>query len=79
MKETIKDETICTKQKVMAQLFGIGVPTMSKHLGHIFDEGGLNKRCDCVSKMEITTHHNAIIAIDYRVHLPDPKNLSELT
>ena len=55
----IKDETIWATQKAMAQLFGVGVPAISKHLTHIFDEGELDKNV-VVSKMEITTQHGAI-------------------
>ena len=55
----IKDETIWATQKAMAQLFGVGVPAISKHLNHIFDEGELDKEV-AVSKMEITTQHGAI-------------------
>ena len=55
----IKDETIWATQKAMAQLFGVGVPAISKHLAHIFDEGELDKDV-AVSKMEITTQHGAI-------------------
>ena len=42
-----------------AQLFGVGVPAISKHLAHIFEEGELDKDV-VVSKMEITTQHGAI-------------------
>ena len=38
----IKDETIWATQKAMAQLLGVGVPAISKHLAHIF-EGSLPK------------------------------------
>ena len=55
----IKDETIWAAQKAMAQLFGVGIPAISKHLTHIFDEGELDKEV-VVSKMEITTQHGAI-------------------
>ena len=55
----IKDETIWCTQKAMAQLFGVGVPAISKHLKNIFDEGELDKDV-VVSKMEITTQHGAI-------------------
>ncbi len=80
----IKDETIWCTQKAMAQLFGVGVPAVSKHLKNIFDEGELDKEV-VVSKMEITTQHgamadksqthdvdfyhlDAIIAVGYRVN-----------
>lgn len=55
----LKDETIWCTQKAMAQLFGVGVPAISKHLSHIFEEGELDKDM-VVSKMEITTRHGAI-------------------
>ena len=54
----IKDETIWCTQKAMAQLFGVGVPAVSKHLKNIFEEGELDKEV-VVSKMEITTPHGA--------------------
>ena len=55
----IKDETLWCTQKAMAQLFGVGVPAISKHLKNIFAEGELDKEV-VVSKMEITTQHGAI-------------------
>ena len=80
----VKDETIWCTQKAMAQLFGVGVPAISKHLKNIFQEGELQKEV-VVSKMEITTRHgamegktqtssvdfyhlDAIIAVGYRVN-----------
>ncbi len=55
----VKDETIWCSQKAMAQLFGVGIPAISKHLKNIFAEGELQKEV-VVSKMEITTRHGAI-------------------
>lgn len=55
----IKDETIWCTQKAMAQLFGVGVPAISKHLKNIFEEKELDKEV-VVSKMEITTTHGAL-------------------
>lgn len=55
----IQDETIWCTQKAMAQLFGVGIPAISKHLKNIFDEDELQKEM-VVSKMEITTQHGAI-------------------
>lgn len=55
----IRGETLWCTQKAMAQLFGVGVPAISKHLKNIFDEGELEKEV-VVSKMEITTQHGAI-------------------
>ena len=51
--------SIRATQKAMAQLFEVGIPAISKHLTHIFDEGELDKEV-VVSKMEITTQHGAI-------------------
>ena len=55
----VKDDTLWCTQKAMAQLFGVGVPAVSKHLKNIFEEGELEKNV-VVSKMEITTQHGAI-------------------
>lgn len=49
----IKDETLWCTQKAMAQLFGVGVPAISKHLKNIFDEGELDKKV-VVSNWEST-------------------------
>lgn len=77
----IKDETIWATQKAMAQLFGVGVPAISKHLAHIFEEKELD-RDTTVSKMEIVVNRgfrgeimeqvefyslDAVIAVGYRV------------
>ena len=44
----------------MAELFGVNVPAISKHLKNIFEEGELDQNV-VVSKMEITTSHGAIV------------------
>ena len=73
----IKDETIWCTQKAMAQLFGVGIPAISKHLKNIFEEGELVAD-SVISKMETTaadgknyttTYYSldAIIAVGYRV------------
>lgn len=54
----VKDSTIWCTQKAMAQLFGVGIPAISKHLKKI-EEGELQKEV-VVSKMEIATQHGAI-------------------
>lgn len=61
----VKDETLRCTQKAMAQLFGVGVPAISKHLNHIFEEGELEKEV-VVSKMEIPTQHGAIGGVKHR-------------
>ena len=55
----LNDETIWLTQKRMAQLFGVGVPGVSKHLKNIFDSGEL-KEAVVVSILENTTPHGAI-------------------
>ena len=55
----VKDETIWLTQKSMAELFGVGVPAISKHLKNIFSEGELQEKV-VISKMETTTSHGAI-------------------
>lgn len=73
----IKAETLWCTQKAMAQLFGVGVPAISKHLKNIFEEGELVAD-SVISKMETTaadgknyttTYYSldAIIAVGYRV------------
>ena len=77
----IKDETIWCTQKAMAQLFGVGVPAVSKHLKNIFEEGELSHEMT-ISKMETVINRgkrgevnefidfynlDAIIAVGYRV------------
>ncbi len=56
----VKDETLWLTQKAMAQLFGVGVPAISKHLKNIFEEGELVESTT-ISKMETTTQHGAMI------------------
>lgn len=46
-------ETFWATQKTMAEVFGIKVPAISKHLKNIFEEGELIKN-SVVSKMETT-------------------------
>ena len=47
----VKDETIWLTQKSMAELFGVGVPAISKHLANIYEEGELSSDAT-ISKME---------------------------
>lgn len=77
----IRDETLWCTQKAMAQLFGVGVPAISKHLKNIFAEGELDPNTT-ISKMETVVNRgirgevkelidfyslDAIIAVGYRV------------
>ena len=76
----IKDDTIWCTQKAMSQLFGVGVPAISKHLSNIYEEGELQEQAT-ISKMETVQIEgsreirrqvdfyslDAIIAVGYRV------------
>ncbi len=53
------DENFWLTQKGMAELFGVKVPAISKHLKNIFLDEELDESM-VVSKMEITTPHGAI-------------------
>lgn len=80
----IQDKTIWMPQKNIAELFGVGVPAISKHLKNIFESGELSEKV-VVSILEIPTQHgaladkqqtketkfynlDAIIAVGYRVN-----------
>ena len=77
----IKDESLWITQKAMAELFGVQVPDISKHLTNIYDEGELDKEAT-ISKMEIVQKEgarnvrrkpdfynlDAIISVGYRVN-----------
>jgi len=77
----MKDETIWLTQKAMAELFGVEVPAISKHLSNIFSEGELQAEAT-VSKMETVQTEgsrnvkrtldvynlDAIISVGYRVN-----------
>lgn len=71
-------ETFWLTQKRMAELFGVAVPAVSKHLKNIFETGELQED-SVISKMEttaadgknyLTAFYNldAIIAVGYRVN-----------
>lgn len=53
------DENFWLTQKGMAELFGVKVPAISKHLKNIFLDEELDESM-VVSKMKITTPHGAI-------------------
>ncbi|MFI3243422.1 MAG: RhuM family protein [Akkermansia sp.] len=57
---TIKDESLWLTQKAMAELFGVQVPAIAKHLKNIFESGELLPEV-VISKMETTTSHGAIV------------------
>ncbi len=73
-----QDETIWLPQKMMAELFGVSVKTISEHLGNIFDSGELG-RDSVIRKFRITARDgktyntqfynlDAIISVGYRVN-----------
>lgn len=55
----IRDETVWLTQKSMAELFGVHIPAINKHLKNIFAEGELDEKV-VISKMKITTQHGAV-------------------
>lgn len=77
----IRDETVWLTQKAMAELFGVEIPAISKHLANIFAEGELEAEAT-LSKMEIVQQKgkrkvkrtldfynlDAIISVGYRVN-----------
>ena len=78
----IKDESMWATQKAMAQLFGVGVSAINKHLKNIFEAGELIENTT-ISKMEIVVNRgfrgevselvdfynlDAIISVGYRVN-----------
>ncbi len=77
----IRDETVWLTQKAMAELFGVEIPAISKHLANIFAEGELDAEAT-LSKMEIVQQEgkrkvkrtldfynlDAIISVGYRVN-----------
>ena len=76
-----QDETVWLTQKALAELFGVQIPAIAKHLKNIFESGELSREAT-VSKMEIVRlegqrevargieYYNldAIIAVGYRVN-----------
>lgn len=73
-----QDETIWASQKQMANLFGVQIPSISKHLNNIFEENELEQE-RVVSILEITASDgkkyntnfynlDAIISVGYRVN-----------
>ena len=78
----VRDETLWLTQKAMAQLFGVQVPAISKHLKNIYAEGELLESTT-ISKMETVVQRgfrggveemvdfynlDAIISVGYRVN-----------
>ncbi|MBU4220026.1 MAG: virulence RhuM family protein [Euryarchaeota archaeon] len=74
----LKDETVWLTQKAIAELFGVQVPAINKHLKNIFEAGELEEN-SVISILETTasdgkkynTHFynlDAIISVGYRVN-----------
>ena len=77
----VKDETLWLTQKAMAELFGVNVPAVNKHLTNIYAEGELKAEAT-ISKMEIVQTEgsrnvkrsvdfynlDAVISVGYRVN-----------
>ena len=78
---TYQDENFWLTQKLIAQLFGVEVPAISKHLANIYEEAELNK-ASTISILETVQQEgnrnvkrkvefynlDAIIAVGYRVN-----------
>lgn len=73
-----RNETVWLTQKRMADLFGVGIPAVNKHLANIFESGELSED-SVVSILEITAEDgkkyktkfynlDAIISVGYRVN-----------
>lgn len=52
------DETLWLTQAQIAELFGVQIPNISKHLGNVYEEGELDRE-STVSKMEIVRTEGA--------------------
>jgi len=77
----LKDETVWLTQKAMAELFGVKIPAISKHLSNIFESGELQKQAT-ISILETVQKEgyrqvnrkmefynlDAIISVGYRVN-----------
>ncbi len=77
-----QNETFWLTQKAMADLFGVEVPAISKHLTNIFESGELEQAAGTVSVLEIVRQEgtrsvkrkieyyslDAVIAVGYRVN-----------
>lgn len=59
----LSNESIWLKQRRMAELFGVGVPAIPKHLKNIFDSGELEEEV-VVSILETTTEHGTVAERD---------------
>ncbi len=58
----LSGETLWLTQKRMAELFGVGVPAISKHLKNIFESNELQEEV-VISILETTTEHGAVAGL----------------
>ena len=58
----VENETLWCTQKAMAQLFGVGVPAISKHLKNIFDEGELIREVKPTQKGRFLTLYRVMMS-----------------
>lgn len=58
----LSGETLWLTQKRMAELFGVGIPAISKHLKNIFESGELQEEL-VISILETTTEHGAVAGL----------------
>ncbi len=63
-----QDETLWLTQKMMAELFEVQRPAITKHLKNIFEIGELNEKVVC-SILELSTKHGAIKGKTQRTRL----------
>ncbi len=74
----MKDETVWLTQKAIAELFGVKVPVINKHLKNIFEAGEIEEK-SVISILETTASDgktyntgfynlDAIISVGYRVN-----------
>lgn len=74
----LRNENIWLTQAKIAELFGVGIPAINKHLKNIFESGELQEN-SVISKMEITAvdgkiyktmfyNLDAILSVGYRVN-----------
>jgi hypothetical protein len=77
----LKDETVWLTQKAMAELFGVNIPAINKHLSNIFESGELQKEATLSILETVQKEGNrlvkrklefynldAIISVGYRVN-----------
>lgn len=76
----LKNETVWLSQKQIADIFGVNVPAISKHINNVFKSKELVKK-PTVSKMEIVRkegerrfNNNALVALALLIAESNPKD-----